>query len=171
MFLNICRSFFLTIFFKIYIVIGLFICCMLIFVVFWIFYVVFIVCWCALCVVFIDCFVCFLFYDLLICWLRLCFVLPCVLFCMLLLCCCWLFLLFVCCCVWCVWLLLLFLMLLYCFGLLFLFAWKMKMLSSIDITYLMEMQTSLSTYASAAKTVAWHHTSAEMLIGVSRDWR
>ena len=34
------------------------------------------------------------------------------------------------------------------------FAWKTKMLSSIEITYLMEMHTSVSNYSCAAKTLA-----------------
>ena len=34
------------------------------------------------------------------------------------------------------------------------------MLSSNEITYLAEMQNSLSTYACAAKTLGRHHTSA-----------
>ena len=40
-------------------------------------------------------------------------------------------------------------------------AWKTKMLSSIEMSYLIEMQQTLSTDTCAVKTFAWHHTSAK----------
>ena len=49
------------------------------------------------------------------------------------------------------------------------FVRKTKMISSIEITYMVNMQKSLSLYACAAKTLAGHHISGKISIGVGRD--